>query len=104
MTEVTWRTIHPDRDGDTMPTRTSGETREKLLALKQKARGRSHDRRSNEFRKDEQTESDLALASFDDGWDAGYRAGFQQALDSVQNVITEAIKAQRSGIMAHPNG
>lgn len=46
------------------------------------------------------TETDIALAAYDDGWKDGYAAGFQQALSSVQDALATTIAAQRGGIMA----
>lgn len=82
-------------------TGTAGEARAKLLARKQAGRGRSHDRVMKQFRSGgDMTETDIALAAYDDGWKDGYAAGFQQALSSVQDALATTIAAQRGGIMA----
>ena len=69
----------------------------------QRERAKSHDRLIAEFRKDYMTESDLAVASFEDGWKAGYAAGYQQALDNAAAGFADLIRAQRTSISStHP--
>ena len=66
-------------------------------------RVKSHDRQLREFRKDAMTESDLAMGSFDDGWSAGYAAGYQQALDNAASKFDQLIREQRTSITSkHP--
>lgn len=83
--------------------RTAGEAREKLFAIKRAARNKSYDTLMRELRADgDLTENDIALRAFGDGWTAGYKAGYRQALESIQAGILETIKRQHSGIMSEP--
>ncbi len=80
---------------------TTGDARAKLLLLKQAGRDRSHGRVMKEFRKDQgMTETDIALTCYGDGWNDGYEAGYQQALDSLTVALADTVRAQRSSIMS----
>lgn len=81
--------------------RTTGESRAELLKLRSAARNKSHEARLKEFGKGDQTETELAFSSFDDGWNAGYKAGFQQALSVALDTHKDSIAALRSSMMAN---
>jgi hypothetical protein len=83
-----------------MTKHTAGEANERTLADRQKHRTASHTRQMREFEKDNMTESDLALSSFDDGYDAGYARGYQVALDVAIGRFTEAAEALRTAILS----
>jgi hypothetical protein len=79
---------------------TAGEAREALMDKRAKARTKTYDRMSKRYEQDDLTESDLILGAFDEGWNAGYAAGYQQALDSINSAWTDMLRAQRTAIMS----
>lgn len=80
---------------------TSGEARDKLRKLRATGRNRSHARQMRNFRSGgDETESTIVLGAYDDGWNDGYEAGYQQALVSLAGALADTIRAQRSGIMS----
>lgn len=81
--------------------RTAGEARQRLIAQRAKSRSKVHHRLLDDFRHDAMTESDLVLQAFTEGWDDGYKAGFQQALAVVRETQNTALTALRTSILSN---
>jgi hypothetical protein len=42
----------------------------------------------------------IFLNAYTDGWNDGYKAGFQQACDSIGQAFPDMLKAQRGGLLS----
>jgi hypothetical protein len=77
-------------------------TSEQLRDRRDQQRTTAYNRQMERVHKDDSwSEGDLVFDSYTDGWNDGYRAGFQTALDVVKLAYDDKLKALRASLLAN---